>query len=351
MTQRDLELLNKIYGERRLYQGELHDHAKTGGTSDGNRTLEHWKGAMEALHMDFATILDHRQVRHMYLPEWEDGLFIGGTEPEALIVDSNASDKRTHYNMIFTKPEDLESLLEEFPEYEFTGGKEGHFCYPAFTRKRFSEVIDAVKNRGGLFVIPHPKQWMVSDDPLDFWYQDETGLEVFYISLDSNHTDENYKLWTTLLEKGKRLWACAGCDQHSCARNTALTSLYAEGKTSASFLTHLRIGDFTCGPIGIQMCIGETPMGGICSFEGQRLVVGVGKFHQTVCNLEHEYRLDILDDKGVVYSQDISCVEPTYVATDTKNCKFYRVEIFDVTRKLRIAIGNPIWNRKFYAEK
>ena len=26
------------------------------------------------------------------------------------------------------------------------------------------------------------------------------------------------------------------------------------------------------------------------------------------------------------------------------NCKFYRVEIFDETENLRIAIGNPIWN-------
>ena len=40
MTERDLELLNQIYGNRTLYQGELHDHASTGGTSDGNRTLE-----------------------------------------------------------------------------------------------------------------------------------------------------------------------------------------------------------------------------------------------------------------------------------------------------------------------
>ena len=128
MTERDLEVLQSIYGSRTLYQGELHDHANTGGTSDGKRTLEHWKGAMEAQEMDFATILDHKQVRHMYLPEWDNTMFIGGTEPAAPIKDEKGERiGGLHYNMIFSDPKELEGLLEEFPEFEFTGGPEGHF--------------------------------------------------------------------------------------------------------------------------------------------------------------------------------------------------------------------------------
>ena len=111
MTQQDLELLSKIYNGRTLYQGELHDHAKTGGTSDGARTLEHWKGAMEAQEMDFATILDHKQVRHMYLPEWDNSIFIGGTEPGARIFTSDGEKIGTmHYNMVFSDPKQLECL-------------------------------------------------------------------------------------------------------------------------------------------------------------------------------------------------------------------------------------------------
>lgn len=345
-TEKDLELLEKIYGNRTVYQGELHDHASTGGTSDGKRTLEHWKGAMEAQEMDFATILDHRQVRHMYLPEWDDTLFIGGTEPGGHIKTEDGEDLGVlHYNMVFSDPKQLEGLLEEFTEYEFTGGPEGHFRYRSFTKKRFNQLIDAVKRRGGFFVLPHPRQVTYGAENAEDWYfQDEVGIEVVYGSLTCNMTKDNYPLWRELLDMGKRMWVCAGGDQHRCAHDWALTSIYAEEKMSSCFLKHLRNGDFVAGPVGIKMCIGDTQMGGSCDFTGKRLVIGVEKFHRSVRNPEHQYRLDVWNDEGIVYSQEISCVEPTYIAMDAEECKFYRVEIYDTTRDLRIALGNPIWN-------
>ena len=348
MTERDLELLHSIYGERTLYQGELHDHANTGGTSDGKRTLEHWKGAMEAQEMDFATILDHKQVRHMYLPEWDDTIFIGGTELAAPIKDE-AGERigGLHYNMIFSDPKELEGLLEEFPEYEFTGGPEGHFRYRSFTIERFGKLIDAVKRRGGFFVLPHPMQVSYGQNNLDWWFRDEVGIEVTYMTLSSGHTQKNYPVWIDLLKRGARMWVCAGGDRHECAHDWALTSIYAEEKSSACFISHLRKGDFTAGPIGIQMCVGDTPMGGKCNFEGQRLVIGIGKFHKSVRNPEHQYRIDVWNEEKIVYGQDISCEEPTYFAMDTEDCKFYRVEIYDTTRDLRIALGNPIWNERY----
>ena len=148
-SKKDILQLERLYDNRNPYFGELHDHASTGGTSDGKRTLSHWKAAMEALKMDFATILDHKQVRHMYLPEWEDGLFIGGTEPGTYIVDSKASYNGIHYNMVFAKPQQLEKVLEQFQEFKFEGGIEGHFIYPKFTTNRFCELIEAIKENGG----------------------------------------------------------------------------------------------------------------------------------------------------------------------------------------------------------
>ena len=348
MTQHDLELLEKIYGGRTLYQGELHDHAKTGGTSDGARSLEHWKGAMEALEMDFAAILDHKQVRHMYLPEWENSTFIGGTEPGAVVYTDDGEKIGTmHYNMIFSDPKQLEGLLEEFPEFEFTGGPEGHFGYPSFTKSRLGEIIDAVKRRGGFFVFPHPRQVSYGKNPADWWIRDEVGIEVTYISLVFEGTHENYEVWRELLRMGKRMWVCAGGDLHECAHFWALTSIYAEEKDSACYIKHLRNGDFTAGPIGIKMCVGETQMGGKCNFDGERLVIEVGKFHKYVFNPEHKFRLDVWADEEIVYSQEISCEEPTYFAMDAQDCKFYRTEIYDVTRNLRLALGNPIWNEKY----
>ena len=343
-TEQDILHLAHLYADRRPFFGELHDHADTGGTSDGKRTLAHWKGAMEALKMDFAAILDHRQVRHMYLPEWEDGLFICGTEPGTVIDDSPAEKKSVHYNMIFDSPEPLEDLLAAFPEFEFTGGPEGHFNYPHFTTERFGELIDAVKARGGFFVHPHPKQLMVSDDPLAYWFRDETGIEVFYGNLANRHTANNYALWTDLLAAGKRVWACAGGDGHKCCADIALTTIYAEDYADAAYLPHLRVGDFVCGPVGIRMCVGDTLMGGRAPLVGGRLVLSVSDFHRSVKFTDHEYRVDLLTDSGVVYSRPVSCEEPNYIAIDTKAAAFYRAEVFDVTRGLRIAIGNPIWN-------
>lgn len=340
-------MLDKLYCGRTLYQGELHDHANTGGTSDGARSLEHWKGAMEALQMDFATIVDHRQVRHMYLPEWDRSIFIGGTEAGATMKTKLPDGEvlgGLHYNMLFSDPKELERLLEEFTEFEFTGGPEGHFRYRSFTPERFGELIDAVKRRGGFFVLPHPMQMSYGTNGQDYAFRDGIGIEVTYISLDCGCTEQNYELWMDLLKRGKRMWVCAGGDKHQCAHDWALTSIYAEEKDSACYLKHLRNGDFTAGPVGIQMCIGETPMGGMCSFAGQQLEIRVEGFHKSVKNPEHQFRLDVWADEGIVHSQEISCEESMYYAMDTEDCRFYRVEIYDVTKNLRIALGNPIWN-------
>ena len=343
----EVEYLEKLYSGLVPYHGELHNHAATGGTSDGKRDLNHWRGALEALQMDFAAILDHRQVRHMFLPEWEDGLFIGGTEPGTVIVDSTGVKPTAHYNMIFASPEPLMELLEEFPEFEYEGGPEGHFGYPKFTTERFGQLIDAVKAHGGFFVRPHPKQNGQYEDPLCYWFRDWTGIEVFYNGAVPNFdqfTAENYKLWTDLLALGKKVWACAGGDEHACATDKALTTIYAASRTNAAYLERLRKGDFVCGPVGIRMCIGDTTMGGQCDFTGKQLIVNVQDFHRSVRFPEHQYRLDVLDDTGVIDSCEISCEEPAYITVNTQDRAFYRVEIFDVTRNRRIAIGNPIWN-------
>ena len=341
---RDVLCLENVYGERMPYYGEAHDHAATGGTSDGKRTLSHWAGAMEALGVDFASILDHRQVRHMYLPEWQEALFLCGSEPGTSIVDSPAEVKRMHYNLHVPNAAALEDLLTAFPEYEFTGGSEGHFKYPTFTVERFGELIDALKARGGFFVHPHPSHLMKSEDPLDYWFRDETAIEVFYEDMTSEWTARNYAIWTGILAKGKRVWAIAGGDGHACCSDAALTTVYAEEKTNAAILARFREGDFVCGPVGIRMCIGDTRMGGQCSFEGGRLVLCVGDFHRSVRFPEHTYRLDLLNDEGVVYSRAISCTEPSYLALNVGKCRFYRAEVWDETRGVRIAIGNPIWN-------
>ena len=341
---KDIAHLTSLYEGRHLFYGELHDHAATGGTSDGARPLSHWLGAMEVLDIDFAAILDHRQVRHMYLPEWEDGVFLGGTEPGTTISDLSCETPKLHYNMLFPGPKETEALLHAFPEYQFEGGEEGHFIYPSFTKEHFGELIDKVRELGGFFVHPHPKQVMVSDNPLDYWFRDETGIEVIYNTPMRSWSEDNYQLYLALLAAGKRVWCCAGGDGHFRANDKALTAIYAEEKKNASYLSHLRVGDFVCGAVAIQMCVGDTLMGGKCDFTGKRVVVTVADFHKSLKNPDHIFRLDLISDKGVVESHEFSSEEPFSIALDAENVAFYRTEIFDVNRNLRIALGNPIWN-------
>ncbi|MBQ7089839.1 MAG: hypothetical protein IJN82_01845 [Clostridia bacterium] len=343
-TDKDIQFLEALYHNRKPYHGELHDHAATAGTSDGKCSLSFWREDMKRLKMDFAAILDHKQVRHMYQPEWEDGLFIGGTEPGGTLTDIEAELPKFHYNMLVEGPAPLEELLSEFPEYHFLGGKEGHFCYPKFTLERLNELITALKAKGGFFVHPHPKQKMISDNPMDYFFQEETGIEVFYNDNQSEYTSQNYKLWLALLAAGKRIWACAGGDYHHGPNTSALTTIYAEEKSNKAYLSHLREGDFVCGPVGIRMAIGDTKMGGKCSFENKRLRFSVGDFHPHHIREGHEFRVYLYDDQGFITSRVIDPNTTNYFAIDTKPCKFYRLEVHDYSQKVRVAIGNPIWN-------
>ncbi len=346
-TELDIQKLEALYEGRKAYFGDLHNHADTSDRSDGTRTLSHWKGALEALKLDFAAILDHGQVEHMYKPEWEDGLFLGATEPGTWITDSKAQKACIHYNIHFDNPKALEDLLEAFPEYEFTGGITGRFKYPKFTTARFGELIDYIMAHDGFFVHPHPKQLMESEDPLDYIFREYTGLEVFYGNLRNDMTAANYKLWLDLLALDKKIYATGGNDNHACAADTALTCIYAEEKTNASYISHLREGDMVCGSVGVRMAVNDTRMGGECSFDGGRLVLNVQDFHRSVKNPEHTYRVDLFDHEKLVCSKEISCDEPAWIAMDTDPAaKFYRAEVADVNAGYRIALGNPIWNNR-----
>lgn len=337
--------LLRHYEALRVFHGEMHDHSASGGTSDGRTTLEEWTEQLQALQMDFAAILDHRQVRHMYLPAWKDGLFIAGTEPGTFISDCTAESNEMHYLIFMPHRDNVAAFLEKFPEYEFSGGIEGHFVYPQFTRERFGQLIDTILEMGGFYAHPHPRQYMMSDDPCDYWFRDYTGIEVFYMGMESEKTRINYELWTQLLSLGKRVYACAGGDWHRKAGNTSLTTLYAAERSSAAFVAQMRKGDFTCGSVSVRMCMGDTVSGGSCVFDGQVLTVCTGDFHVSVRDITHRYRVDILDDCGVVRSEEISCEQNTFVSVPVRtDARFYRAEVFDVSRNLRIAVGNPIWN-------
>ncbi len=343
-NQNQIDHLNEIYGNRTAYHGDMHDHADTGPRSDGRTTLPEWKTKLAELEMDFQAILDHRQVKHMYLPEWDDTLFIGGTE---------AATGSTHYNLIVPEVKVLETILQKYPQYAFTGGKngvameDGTFDYNSIGKDTMYEIIADLKAAGGMFVLAHPMQTgAIKAGPDSYFYGDYTGVEVFYKDSANEESKENYDLWTALLAKGRRVWATAGCDLHNLPDAKALTTVYAEEKTAKSILSHAAAGDFVCGFAGIRMCMGETKMGSSTDFDGKTLILSVGDYYKSVKRDDRTYRIDIISDQGVVASLYTEDSETHYFAFNAdENAKFYRVEVHDEKRKNSlIAIGQPIWN-------
>ena len=347
-SEADISQLEKLYEGRQAYQGECHDHAKTGGTSDGNATLEEWKLTLQSKDMDFVTIVDHRQVLHMRLPEWDNAMFIGGTEAGTTLKDSTATRAYLHYNMVFAQPEHLEKVLEEFHGQLAYWGD--HFSSLPMTTEQFQAQAKFVLENDGFFVHVHPKgeKYMISDNPLDYFFAEYMGIEVlcgWYGNMSAKENQDALKLWTDLLALGKHVYATAGSDSHKASKTVSLSTIYAEKADAEIYLDHIRKGDFTAGPVGIRMSVGDTHMGGETDFAGKRLVVSVGDFHSLECMPGHTYRIDVYSDQGLVASQEIPGSGTSYMALDADDAaKFYRAEVYDVTAQYQVAIGNPIWN-------
>ena len=368
--------LQSFYAGTNAYQGELHDHAETGGTSDGHHPLSVWLTGMEQLDMDFATIVDHKQYLHMELPEWDNTYFIGGTEMMAMPKDlSAATQTKMHFNIIFYNPMDLKAAAEEFDTIAPGGGfrhyidpetGEWHLnnlqyfsasesgtgavadCRP--TKAVMAQLVEIVRKHNGLFVHVHPKSssYIKSDDPLDYWFADYTGLEVFYtIWSDRNGSSvkKNYQLWTDLLSLGKKVWATSGNDEHTLPSNKAVSTIYATCQNAKDFVEQLAVGNFTAGPVGVQMVVGDQVMGYETDFNGKDLAFRVGDFHSSVYDPSHTFEVVLIADEVVLNRWQMSCEETFYYSQAADpSVGYYRVEIYDVTDNEMLALGNPIWN-------
>lgn len=350
----DRETLEKLYADRQAYHGEFHNHANTGGTSDGKNSLREWKEGMQYLYdMDFATIVDHKQVLHMRLDDWDNTMFIGGSEAATTITDVNGESGFMHYNMIVSQPEDLENVLNAFLE-KFLYVND-HFGYPRFTRKEMMELVKCIQENGGFFTHVHPlyEKYMKSNDPLEYWFGDGIGFEVlcgYYGNMSYPNNMKAREVWIQMLDAGKRVFATSGSDTHKMPSTVSLTTVYSPEQNATAILNVIREGDFTAGPVSIRMAMGENATGSVCSFADQRLVIAVSDFHSKEYMPGHTYRLDLYNETGLVFSQELE--DPThtnYFAIDADaGRRYYRAEVYDVTGDYIFAVGNPIWNSTFY---
>lgn len=354
-TEAEIQNLEKHYQGRTALHGDLHDHA-AGEGSDGKRTLLEWKRMMqEEKDMDFAAIVNHRQLVHMRQPEWDEQYFIGGSEPGANIYDLSVACKNGSfdYSMIITDADAFEEILTSFPGFSY---KDGFFkSYGINYREEFCRVVEAVQQAGGFVNFVHPlgDEYLASTDPLDYWFGDNTGFELInglYGNMSARDNQEARLYWIKLLDLGKRVFATAGSDSHQLSNTATLTTVYSPAQNARDILDVIRTGDFTAGPASIRMCMGDTITGGVCSFEGQRLTIAVGDVHSQQYRAMNKYRVEVYTDAGLVLRQELPQIKNTeYLSLDVDpNSRYYRVEIYNVTEDYIFAIGNPIWNLALY---
>lgn len=348
----DFSALESHYAGKVARYGDFHAHSASGGTSDGKTTPDEWLTAMaETLHMDFIGLMDHRQVRHMYLDAFTPEHFLYGTEPAMLWNDPYDA---CHYLMIFQNPGDLEAILEQYPDvYDYEGGVEGHFVYKRIDFSLFLEIGQAVLARGGAFVNAHPKQQIKSDSIDHHDFGDRTAIEVIYTGNYPEplnpHTIDNYRLWMKMLDADKRIYNTATADAHGAPTNTGINTVYTLDPICSEYVQRLREGDINAGCVGIQMTLGNfkgfVPMGGTIPYaDDLTLCLRVADGHPDRFGDPADYRVDIFSDEGLAYSVPLTAL-PFTCAIKAQNRRFYRAEVIRVSDGSPAAIGNPIWIR------
>ncbi len=345
---RDMSVLDALYAGRHIYRGDLHMHTKCGGTSDGSQPMSEWPAKMDKLGVDFVVIVDHKQMRGFFLPEWDEERFVMGTEPAGIIAGLNAPRNgmvELHYNMLFPHKYGLAMVLANFPEFAFKGDElTGSFKYFKASRERYFELFDYVKSIGGMIVHAHPKTMLVSDDPLDYYFGEHSFIETIYDTVYTAATRNNYKLWQNILALGKHVYASGGSDSHTDTKNTALAAFYTEKRHSSLFYERMRKGDFNVGSMGIKMCIGEHPMGDETAFEnGMILSLRVCDYFDRDAKENTVYSLRIFTDEGLAFESDFDGSETQELQLEVKKRRFYRADVYDKTNECVVAISNPIW--------
>lgn len=368
-TDADIAALENLYKGREAYHGNLHDHSDSGDpendpwkTADGKYPLDMWPNFLMEKDLDFVALVDHRQSNHMRRDEWDETMFMGATETGHRRPDSTGEIDAMHYNILLNDPDVFDQILSTFPKFNCTGnGQFKIYSDNPLTEEEFALLVKMVQEAGGNIVHVHPcwgtdedeSHYMTSEDPMDYFLGEYTGFEVL-CSYSGGSTAENnlsnpynataYEMWVTLLNMGKHLYAFAGSDSHRQTHTTSASTVYAEERLNDSYLKHIVKGDFTAGPVGIRMAVGDTVMGGHTNFAGKRLMIAVDDFQSKQYKVDDTYRLDVYDENGLVFSQEFDGKEPFYAAIDAQDCKYYRANIYNVTKDYIFAVGNPIWN-------
>ncbi len=342
----DFTVLDELYADKKLFFGDAHCHSDSGGTSDGRTPIEQYVPEMKKLGLDFAAIMDHRQMRHFYLPCWDEKYLICANEPGTQLTEPERSDvaRKMDYTMFFPDKQGLKKVVEHFKEFNFSGSElEGHFDYFETNMEFLRKLSDYIWSIGGLMGHAHPKQLMWSDNPLDYYITENTPIETVHVGANSYATKLNRKLWIELLNLGKRVKTYGSSDSHGDVSNKGLTAVYAKKHHSTDIFSCIRSGDCVAGGVGIKMCIDKAPMGSTVKYnQASILRVKIEDFHFAHKQENATYSLCIYTDKGLAFARYFTS-SPQSVALKIKKRAYYRVEIVNETLGELVALSNPIW--------
>ena len=351
----DFSALDAYYEDCKAYYGDLHTHSKCGGTSDGQTPIEQWVENMDKLSLDFAILVDHRQMRGYFLPEWNEERFVMGTEPGCTITDPlgpNCTRANFHYNMIFPHKYGLAMVLANFPEYKFKGDElTGKFGYPSFTRERIFELNDYLRSIGGMLVHAHPRTLMGSANPLDYYFGEHSYIETMVWGYASQASFRSYDTWVDILNLGKHVYASGGSDTHGPVSASCPSTFYTKKRFHSDFVDRMYHGDYAVGGVGVKMFIDGKPMGSELVYkDGMKLTLRVDDFFKHTFKEDTVYELQVITDKGVAYSSLFDGTKPQALSIEVQKRAYYRVVVNDITHGYRVCVSNPIWLDKVEEE-
>ena len=342
----DFAVLDQQYAGRRLFYGDFHCHSNSGGSSDGKTPIENYLEGMKEKQLDFAAIVDHRQMRHFFLPCWDEQYQICGTEPGCTLnePDRHPLARKLDYTMIFPDKTGFAQVMGAFPEFGYTGTWDGRYGYTKFNLERFAELSEYIYSIGGLFSHAHPKQMMVSSNPLDYYISEHAALETIHVSPQAFASKQNRDLWVALLKLGKRVKTHGSSDSHGPVTNRGLTAVYAEKPHSTAIFNRVRSGDCTAGGVAIKASIEENVLGTVAEYaSGKNLYVKVEGFHPAHWREETVYSLRVYTEKGLAYAREFDGSTPQQLALAVQKRQYYRVEITNESDGFTVALSNPIW--------
>jgi len=327
----------ELAGGPRWYRGDLHAHT---WHSDGTGALADLAAAVRAQGLDFAAVTEHNTISH--LPLLRDH-----TAPDLLLIPGvEVSTYHGHANV----------WPIDWPD-------EGFVEFRCRIDDQMARVREAVRARGALFSVNHPKDdgppWKYGDlfepDCIEVW-----GAPWFI----SNY--QSLAVWDAELRQGRRITAVGGSDKHQGPFTGELgwyevgnpcTHVFAETLSIPAIIAGLRAGHvfISEGPAGPMVELtAENIRTEQRAAMGDELHLPTGADLQLRCRVRggagNVLRLVSVDDvhEVAITADDFTCERQVTVSGDT----YWRPEVIEPPEApldeepaalTARALGNPIY--------